>query len=158
MPKKPVKKTIKFAQKVAPKLKKPKVPTAPKTVQKTVKKPMLKPVIPPSMEHLMHLVQSAQSVTPQQSEAERIWEEIKNLPIQMFGLPGQVIAQHAAPFSIEPSKLYLTIRSSATLPSLESALNEGFEKRMCGSFTVEQADRFVVVARKTASMFPPPAR
>ena len=134
MPKKPVKKVAKFAQKVAPKLKNPKVANAP--VAKPVKKTVAKPVSAAPQVHPFYAAQqAAQPVGP--TEAEKIWDEIKNLPIQMFGLPNQ--------FAIEPTKLYLTIRSSATLPSLEVAVGD--------RFTVEQADRFVVVARKVTLPF-----
>lgn len=142
MPKKPVKKVAKFAQKVAPKLKNPKVANAP--VAKPVKKTVAKPVSAAPQVHPFYAAQqAAQPVGP--TEAEKIWDEIKNLPIQMFGLPNQFVSQHAVPFPIEPTKLYLTIRSSATLPSLEVAVGD--------KFTVEQADRFVVVARKVTLPF-----
>jgi len=139
------KKTVKFAQKTAPKLKQPKVSTTPKPT-KAVKRP----VRPASQSPVVHPNLPVHPVTPHQTEAEKIWDEIRSLPIQMFGLPNQTVAQHAVPFPIEPSKLYLTIRSSATLPSLEVAVGD--------RFTVEQADRFVIVARKSASPFPPVAR
>lgn len=138
MPKKPVKKAVKFAQKVAPKLKKPQASVAPKAPKAIRKPPAVKPPQPPAPP-------PPPPVVPTRSEADKIWDEIRNLPIQMFGLPGQVVAQHAVPFPIEPSKLYLTIRSSATLPSLEVAVGD--------KFTVEQADRFVIVARRADSLF-----
>lgn len=73
------------------------------------------------------------------SEADKIWNEIKDMPIAMFGLPGQAIFQHVTPVSVEPSALYVTIRSSATLPSLETAIQP--------MFTVELADKFVIIRR-----------
>jgi hypothetical protein len=135
MPKTPAKKAPRFAQKTAPKLKQPKTTSTPR--------PVTRPVPPPWP---THPVSSVVHAPPVQTEAEKIWDQIRNLPIQMFGLPGQVVAMHATPFPIEPTKLYLTIRSSATLPSLETAVGDGF--------TVEQADRFVIVARKAAPLFP----
>lgn len=79
----------------------------------------------------------------QKSEAGEIWEEIKNKPISMFGLPGQFVELHCTPVTVEPSKLYLTIRSQAVLPSLEAALGS--------AFSVEMADKFVIVARVAKS-------
>ena len=73
------------------------------------------------------------------TEAEKIWEEIQHKPIEMFALQNQFIYQHCTPVAVEPSKLYLTIRSTATLPSLEAAIGTGF--------TVELADKFVIIAR-----------
>jgi hypothetical protein len=74
-----------------------------------------------------------------QTEAEKMWDQIKELPIDMFSLPNQKVWQHCTPVSIEPSKLYLITKASATLPALESSLNK--------KFMVEQVDRFVVVSR-----------
>ena len=76
---------------------------------------------------------------PAQTEGEKIWNEIKDRTINMFALPDQVVFQHCTFIPIEPSKCYVTIRSTATLPSLEAAIGAGF--------TVELADKFVVIAR-----------
>src|SRR5208282_4083855 len=46
-----------------------------------------------------------------------IWSEIQNVALQMFGLPGQIVSMHCTPVPIEPSKLYVSIRSQATLPA-----------------------------------------
>lgn len=83
---------------------------------------------------------------PVKSEAEQIWDEIKNRPIEMFGLPDQFVFQHATFVAVEPSTLYLTIRSSATLPSLEAAI--------APQFTVELADKFVLVKRVPKPLIP----
>jgi hypothetical protein len=80
------------------------------------------------------------------TEAQKIWNEIKSVPIQMFGLPNQVVEMHAQPATIEPSKLYLTIKASSTLPALETAL--------AGHFNVELADRFLIVSRVSAPLVP----
>lgn len=74
-----------------------------------------------------------------QTEAQKMWDEIKNLPIDMFGLPDRVISQHCFFANVEPSKLYLTTTASSALPALETALQ--------GHFTVEAADKFIVVSR-----------
>jgi hypothetical protein len=80
------------------------------------------------------------------TEAQKIWDEIKNLQIQMFGLPEQTVSHHCTPVSVEPSKLYLVTRSSATLPSLETSIGPGF--------VVELADKFVIVARAPKPLMP----
>jgi hypothetical protein len=79
-------------------------------------------------------------------EADVIWDQIRNLPIQMFGLPDQIIAMHVTPVPVEPSKLYVTIRSSAALPSLEAAIAPAFQ--------VELVDRWVVIRRAPAPIIP----
>lgn len=72
-----------------------------------------------------------------QTEADKIWLAIKDLSIQMFALPDQTVEMHCAPVTVEPSKLYVVIRSSATLPSLEAAVAPRFQ--------VEQADKFIII-------------
>lgn len=71
--------------------------------------------------------------------AAEIWNEIKDKEIDMFALPNQVVSMHAHPVPIEPSKLYVTLNSSAALPSLEVAVGK--------KYTVELVDRFVTIAR-----------
>jgi hypothetical protein len=83
---------------------------------------------------------------PVKTEAEKIWEEIQNRTIYMFGLPGQIISQHCNVVPVEPSSLYVVIRSSATLPSLETAVSP--------DFTVELADKFVIIRRAPKPLVP----
>jgi hypothetical protein len=73
------------------------------------------------------------------TEASKIWKEIKDRPIGMFGLPNQIVSQYCIPKPIEPSKLYLLTTASAVLPALEAALGD--------QYVVELAGKFVSVAR-----------
>lgn len=123
-PKKPAQKAVKKTTKA----KKPQAPVAPNPPQ------VLAPVVVPAPQ-------------PQdKTEAEKMWDEIKNRPIDMFGLPDQFVFQHATFITIEPSSLYVTIRSSATLPSLEAAVKP--------DFTVELADKFVIIKRAPKPLVP----
>ena len=81
-----------------------------------------------------------QIVEPQlDTEAGKIWQEIKDLEIEMFALPDQKVNKYCVPINIEPSKLYLRISATSVLPSLETA---------CGKkFTVELVDKYVTVSR-----------
>ena len=98
------------------------------------------------------------------TEAQLIWDEIENLTIQMFGLPGQTVAHHCTQVTIEPTHLYVTIRSPAVLPALELSLKEHADsvaaimRRSSGVnnsvFTVEQADKYVIIARAKPARFP----
>lgn len=75
------------------------------------------------------------------TEASKIWSEIKDREIEIFALPFQKVFGHCYPVNIEPSKLYLTIRSSAVLPALEAS---------CGpNYSVNMTDRFVIISRAT---------
>ena len=73
-------------------------------------------------------------------EAEVIWEEIQNLSIDIFGLPGQKVSDHCTPQFIEPSKCYLNIRSQAVLPALEETVKK--------AFNVDRVDKWITVERK----------
>lgn len=75
--------------------------------------------------------------------AGQIWNEIKDKNIEMFALPNQVIGMHCHPIAVEPSRLFLVANSTAVLPSLEMAVGN--------KYTVEQADRFIIVARAPAN-------
>jgi hypothetical protein len=153
MPKKIAKKSIKKTTKKTVRK------TAKKAPKKTTKrtKPVLAPqVVAPPVAASPHQTacfpQTAPPpftphvAVPQTSEADIIWAEIRNLPIQMFALPNQVVEMHCTPVPIDPSKLYVSIRSAATLPALETTL--------AGRFTVEMADKWVIVARLPQPLVP----
>jgi len=76
---------------------------------------------------------------PVKNDADVMWDQIKDLPIEMFALPNQVVAMHCTPVPVDPTKLYLVLRSSAVLPSLEESLKR--------NFTVEMVDKWAVVTR-----------
>lgn len=138
-------------RKPAPQVKKP-VRRAP--VAKPQKAPTVTPLppqvhaspLPPHVVAAMEAAKTAAAAPPTLTPAQQMWEEIKNLPIAMFGLPNQIVQMHATPVAIEPSRLYVTIRSSATLPSLEESIK--------GRFNVELVDRFVVITRVPAPLVP----
>jgi len=73
------------------------------------------------------------------SEALKIWMEIKDKPIAMFALPNQAVSQYCVPQVVEPTKLYLLTTATAVLPALEAALS--------GAYVVELVHKFVVVSR-----------
>ena len=81
----------------------------PKNTTKKVTKKSVPVVVP--------VVQTS-PVVPVKTESEKIWNEIKDLPLQMFGLPNQVVSQHCIPVQVDPTRLFLTIRSTSTLPAL----------------------------------------
>jgi hypothetical protein len=73
------------------------------------------------------------------TEGGKIWSEIKNKPVEMFGLPNQTVSTCSFPYPIEPSKLYLVVKASAALPAIETAVG--------AAYTVELMDKYVVVSR-----------
>lgn len=72
-------------------------------------------------------------------ESEKIWDEIKDRPIEAFGLPNQKVHQHVKKIAIPGNDLYVKLNASAFLPWLETSLGS--------EFSVELADGFVVVKR-----------
>jgi len=79
------------------------------------------------------------SAVLQNTPAGVIWDEIRNLTIEMFALPGQIVEMHCRPVPIDTVNLYLVASSSAVLPSLEVSLGS--------KFGVELADKYLVVTR-----------
>lgn len=79
------------------------------------------------------------------TEAEKIWNEIKDKDIQMFSLPVQKVASFCQPVLIDPSRCFLLFKASAVLPMLEETLGENYE---CSA-----ADKYIIVSRKVKSVF-----
>lgn len=68
------------------------------------------------------------------TNAEKIWEDIKDKEVNMFALPGQKISNFCSPVQIEPSKVYMTFTVSSFLPALEAALGSFYKVEMAGRF------------------------
>lgn len=77
---------------------------------------------------------------PVKTQAEKMWDEIKDVRLEMFALPNQFVHTHYDPMIIDHQKLHLRLKTKATsvLTALEAALGR--------KYTVELVDKFVVVA------------
>ena len=73
------------------------------------------------------------------TEAEKIWDEIKEKPIEMFALPNQIVSQYCKPMPVDPAKLFVTLHATSVLPALELALGSKFK--------VETMDKYTVISR-----------
>lgn len=71
------------------------------------------------------------------TNAEKIWDEIKNLNIDMFALPDQKVHQYCAPIAIDPNRLFLTSNVGSFLTALELVLRP--------KYSVEREERFIIV-------------
>ena len=69
--------------------------------------------------------------------ADKMWDEIKDLKIEMFALPDQRVHHYCKPVTIDPSKLFLIASAGSVLPSLEAAI--------APKYVVEKQDRFIIV-------------
>lgn len=76
-------------------------------------------------------------------ESEKIWDEIKDLPIDMFSLPNQKVSDHVVKKPLPGNKLYVTLNSSAVITALEAAV--------AGRFDLEQADKYIIISRRVKS-------
>lgn len=81
-------------------------------------------------------------VPPVKSTADKIWDDIKNVELEMFALPGQILSTYCSQVKVNPDKLYLEPKKNigALLPTLENVLIK--------KYTVERVDRFIVVSHK----------
>jgi hypothetical protein len=72
--------------------------------------------------------------------AAEIWNDIKDLELNLFGLPNQFVSVNCFPEVIEPSKLYVTIKNAVVFPVLEDLLKDKYE--------VKQSYRFLTISKK----------
>jgi len=81
-----------------------------------------------------------EKVAPKQTMADKIWADLKDKQLDMFGLPGQIVSKYCQPAMIEPNRLYLVPKIGAVLPALEDAFGK--------KYTFELSDKFIIVAQK----------
>ena len=78
------------------------------------------------------------------TEADKIWDEIKDLKIEMFALPDQRVHQYCKPVTVDPAKLFLITSAGSVLPSLEAVI--------APKYVVEKQERFLVVTPAPAAL------
>lgn len=77
---------------------------------------------------------------PASTEADQMWSEISNLPINLFALGNRRVHQHVTKLTVPGvPKLFVKLSSQAVLPALEETLGK--------KFTVEPAEGFVTITR-----------
>jgi hypothetical protein len=90
----------------------------------------------------------------EQTVASKLWDQIKDLPIELFALPNQTIKDHVKREEemekVFPEEIYITLRSAAVYPALEEALNLGQSRGQVKlakheRFDVSQSARFTVI-------------
>lgn len=81
-------------------------------------------------------------------ESDQIWEEIKNLPLDVFALGKAKVQDHVFKIDLKGTDLYLKLSSSAVLPALESSISNQYLTRG-KRYQIEPAEGFVVVKRYT---------
>jgi len=79
-----------------------------------------------------------------ETEADVIWEEIKNKTLDLYGLPNQTVEGHVKKLAVPGNELLLKMNASAVLPALEAAIAPKFE--------VEMSENYVIVRRKASDL------
>jgi hypothetical protein len=79
-------------------------------------------------------------LAPPLTEAQKIWEEIRQVQLNMFALPDQTVEMYCKVYPIEPSRVYMTVKVSAVLAALEDTLGKWYN--------FDTAGKFVLVTRK----------
>lgn len=77
------------------------------------------------------------------TEAGKIWAEIEGRAIAMFSLPAQKVSAYCQPVQIDKNRCFLVHSAAAVVPALEEALGK--------DYTVEIADKYVIVSRTVKS-------
>jgi len=92
--------------------------------------------------------------TEEKTGAAKLWDNIKDLPIDIFALPNQTIKDHAKIVDgmdgVFPDSVFLTLRSAAAYPALEEALGNAQARGQVKlaknqKFDVSQQNRYTVV-------------
>lgn len=77
----------------------------------------------------------------EKTAADKIWDEVKGIELDLFSLPGQTIEKYCKPALVDTSKLYLLHKGvGAILPAIEVALSKKYK--------VEMIDKFIVISPK----------
>lgn len=79
-------------------------------------------------------------IVPEKTTAEKIWLHIKDIRLDMFGLPPQTISKYCSPIPADPNKLFLSYKVGAVLPAMESSLASVYD--------VELYDKYITVSHK----------
>lgn len=88
-----------------------------------------------------------------QTVANKIWEEIKNIPLDLFGIKGRPVNEVCSPVLIEPTKCYLTIKVGAVLPALEEAIGKKYEVNLVNKFVVVDYNKSIEENTYVPSVF-----
>jgi hypothetical protein len=90
----------------------------------------------------------------EQTVAAKLWEKIKDIPIDIFALPNQTVGNHAkreeGMDAVFPNDIYLTLRSAAAYPALEEALGSSYARNQIKlakgeRFDLSQSARYTVI-------------
>jgi hypothetical protein len=79
-----------------------------------------------------------------ETPAEQIWNQIKNLPIDLFSIPGKKVQDFCRFHPVEPSKAYL-------IPLTASSFLTALERSVGSEFSVEQVLHYIIVSKNISN-------
>jgi len=91
--------------------------------------------------------QPAKPIQPQ-TESDKLWEQMRGLPLDIFALPDQTVEMHAKRVPLAPDAVHLKLKSTAVLPALEIALR-AIKLPPDKQWKLENATRFCIVSIET---------
>lgn len=74
------------------------------------------------------------------TDADKLWNEIRVLPISMYGLPVQKVEDHVTRMLGAKDVVYLKLKSSAVVAGLEQSLNPN-------KYKVDQLEGYIMIDR-----------
>lgn len=81
-----------------------------------------------------------------ETESDKIWNEIHRLPIDVYGLPDQVVGNYLTKIELPGSELLVKMKTSAVFPALEATLsNMHLTKNR--KYAVEMAKGYYLIKR-----------
>lgn len=89
------------------------------------------------------------------TEATKLWNRIKELPIEVFALPDQTVEMYCRYVPVDPQKVFVLIKSSAVLPALENSLRM-LRLKPNEIWDIEQAPPYTVISVKSKFPFSVP--
>lgn len=79
---------------------------------------------------------------PKLAESDKIWADVKDLPLGIYALANQFVSQHVSKIDLPGKELYLKLKSSAVLPALEATVFSKYGNK----YTVSLGQGYVSIA------------
>lgn len=78
------------------------------------------------------------------------WTTIKTQKLDIYGLKDQMVVDYATPMNMDSDSLYLTVKASAAVPAIETALAECLAvdkatKAKYPKFSMDTVDKYIVI-------------
>lgn len=80
--------------------------------------------------------------TVENTQPELIWQEIKNISLNLYGMPGKTVEEHFQHIIMSPTDLYL--KQTSVAPLAASTLADLLEPK----FNVDLSGSYIIIARK----------